>query len=130
MVNHIDTKRYNVDDNSVVVCTYPKGVAIMEGSWSLPRGFQDLEVFGDKGSLYVDRSSVEYRIGGNPSQKLEVAGLPDYFDSPIRHLAHCVRTGEPLGNLVAPEINLVVMEIIEAARLSIETGRSVQLPLY
>ncbi len=130
MVNHIDTKRYNVDDNSVIVCTYPKGVAIMEGSWSLPRGFQDVEVFGDRAGIYVDRNSVEYRIGGNPAQKLELPVLPEHFSSPVQHLVHCVRTGEPLGTLVAPEINLVVMEIIEAARLSIETGRTVPLPLY
>jgi hypothetical protein len=36
-----------------MILHYKNGVGILEGSWDLPRSFQDLEVFGLKGSVYV-----------------------------------------------------------------------------
>ena len=130
MVNLRNPRRYKVDDNSVILCTYPEGVAILEGSWSLPRSFQDLQVFGDKGSLYLDRNGVSYRAGREEEKELPLHDLPASYKSPLEHLAHCIKNNEPLTRLVAPEINLEVMEIIEAARLSIKTGRKIDLPLH
>ncbi|MEO7650451.1 MAG: Gfo/Idh/MocA family oxidoreductase, partial [Bryobacteraceae bacterium] len=42
-----------VEDNSTMMLSYKNGVGLFEGSWDLPRSYQDLEVFGLKGSLYM-----------------------------------------------------------------------------
>ena len=41
-----------------MVLSYPHAVGIFEGSWNLPRGFQQLEIFGHEGSLAMDRESL------------------------------------------------------------------------
>ena len=61
-VNHLRPERFpKVEDTSIMILHYPKGVGLFEGSWDLPRGFQDLEVFGLDGSLMVTRERVELR---------------------------------------------------------------------
>lgn len=129
MVNLRNPNRYKVDDNAVILCSYPKGVAILEGSWSLPRGFQDLEVFGDKGSINITGQGAKIQIGRDQAQELSVPALPESYKSPITYLASCARQNKPLEGLVAPEINLDVCEILEAAKLSISTGKKITLPL-
>ena len=128
VVNYRRPDKYNVDDNAVILCKYPKGVAILEGSWSLPRSFQDLEVFGDKGSLYVTRDKVELKLRKTVSE-IELPALPENLKAPISYLIDHIRRGVPMGQIVAPEINLNVVEIIEAAKISVKTGKAVSLPL-
>ncbi len=52
-----------VEDNSTMILRYRNGVGIFEGSWDLPRSFQDLAIFGIGGSLYMKNGSVELRKG-------------------------------------------------------------------
>ena len=51
---------------------YKNGINVFEGSWDLPRSFQDLEVFGstaapdgtlNRGSIYMTQQKVELRNG-------------------------------------------------------------------
>jgi len=128
MVNHKNPTKYNVDDNSVILCKYPHGVAILEGSWSLPKSYQDLEIFGDKGSLYVTRDKVEINIK-KMTRNIELPTLHENEASPIAYLIDNIRKGVLAGGLVGADINLDVVEILEAARISIQTGTVVPLPL-
>ncbi len=130
-VNHLRPERFpKVEDNATLVLSYPNGVGIFEGSWDLPRGFQDLEVFGLGGSLYVTRDSVELRQGRRgPPKQLRLDPLPPERAEPIRYMIEAIRSGKPLEGLVAPDINVDVVEILEAAKESARTGRAVRLPL-
>ena len=47
-----------VDDNAVIVLTYPQGMGVFEASWNLPRGYQQLEVIGSKGSIAMNRAEA------------------------------------------------------------------------
>ena len=67
---HLRPERFpKVEDSATLVFTYPQASAIFEASWDLPRGFQDLEVFGlpsdagAAGSLYMTQTGVEWRTG-------------------------------------------------------------------
>jgi len=117
-----------VEDNSTMVLRYKNGVGIFEGSWDLPRSFQDLEVFGLGGSLYMKNGSVELRKGRGEATELPVDPLPPERAEPIACLIHCLRSNKPLEGLVALDINVSVNEIIEAAKESVRTGRAVKLP--
>ncbi|MCC6857747.1 MAG: Gfo/Idh/MocA family oxidoreductase [Bryobacterales bacterium] len=118
-----------VEDNAVVILSYPQGVGIFEGSWDLPRGFQDLEVFGRSGSLYVTSRTVELQKGREAPRQVAAPPLAPQRAEPIAHLLHAVRSGTPLDTLVSLEINVGVVEIIEAAKRSLKTGSAVRLPL-
>lgn len=118
-----------VEDHSTIVLHYPKAVAVLEGSWDLPRSFQDLEVFGREGSLYVTQRRVELRKGRGAPEEIPPAELPPERAEPIAYMIHCLRTGRPLEGLVSLDLNVEVCEILEAAKMSLASGRAVKLPL-
>jgi predicted dehydrogenase len=128
-VNHLRPQTFpKVEDNADLVLSYPKGVGIFEGSWDLPRGFQDLEILGLKGSIYMKSGSVELRAG-RETQVLDLQPLPPERAEPLAFLVNLLKTGKPLDGLTALDINVGVVEIIEAAKMSVASGHAVPLPL-
>jgi predicted dehydrogenase len=112
------------------VLSYKNGVGVFEGSWDLPRSFQDLEVFGREGSLYMTRSGVELRKGGRgPAENVKLDPLPPERAEPSAYMIHCIREKKAPEGMVALDINVGVNEIIEAAKMSVKSGRAVELPL-
>lgn len=119
-----------VDDAATLVLNYKDGVGIFEASWSFPRGIQDLELFGPAGSLRASQDiEVVLRKGREPATKLEVPPLPPEMAGPMQHMSHCLTNKQTVGGMAALDLNVGVMEILEAAKRSIETGRAVTLPL-
>jgi predicted dehydrogenase len=128
-VNHLRPETFpKVEDNADLTLSYKKGVGIFEGSWDLPRGFQDLEVFGLKGSLYMTNGKVELRTG-KQTKEVDVAPLAPERAEPVAYMVDCLRNKRPVEGLVAIDINLGVNEIIEAAKMSVASGKAVKLPL-
>ena len=129
-VNSLQPDRFpKVEDNAVMVLSYPHGVGIFEGSWDLPRGFQQLELFGRTGSLSLDRDSLAYRDGREKAVDIEAAPLGPADSHPIRYMIDRVSAGKPLEHIVALNINVDAVQILEAAKRSARTLRSVPLPL-
>jgi predicted dehydrogenase len=118
-----------VEDTSAMILHYKNGVGIFEGSWDLPRGFQDLEIFGLKASLYMNRGSIEVRSGRGDAREVKAEALPPEKSEPIAYMVYCIREKKPVEGLTALDINVDVVEIIEAAKQSVKTGRAVPLPL-
>lgn len=116
-----------VEDNSVFMLNYRRGVAILEGSWDLPRGFQDLEVFGREGSLYMTRAQVEFHKGRGEPELLKLDPLPAGHEEPIAAMIKQIETGQEASPLTSLELNAEVVEILDAAKQSIRTGRAVRL---
>jgi predicted dehydrogenase len=129
-VNHLNPELYpKVEDNADLILHYQNGVGIFEGSWDLPRGFQDLEVYGREGSLYMENGKVELRKGGGKPREVALADLPAERAQPVAYMVYALRNNKDLEGLVALPINVEVVEIIEAARQSVATGRAIKLPL-
>jgi len=116
------------EDNATLVLTYKDAVGIFEGSWDLPRSFQDLEVFGRKGSLHMTSREVELRQG-REKKTIEATPLPADQSEPVAYMISCIRNKKAPEGLVALDINVGVSEIIEAAKQSVKTGKAVALPL-
>jgi predicted dehydrogenase len=128
-VNHLRPETFpKVEDNSTMILSYAGGVGLFEGSWDLPRSFQDLEVFGLNGSVTVTREAAELRLGREPARPLPLEPLPPERSDPVAHMVDAVRTGRPLGELVGLDMNVGVVEILDAAKQSAATGRAVPLP--
>jgi len=128
-VHHLQPSRFpRVEDNSVLILHYKNGVGIFEGSWDLPRSFQDLEIFGRTGSLYMTREKVELRQGRRgPTEVTPTLLAPDRSE-PVSYLIARLKEGKPVDGLLALDINLQVNEIIEAALQSLKTGKPQPLP--
>lgn len=129
-VNHLRPDTFpKVEDNSAMILHYKNGVGVFEGSWDLPRSFQDLEVFGLKGSLYMQNGKLELRKGRTPAQEIALQPLPPERSEPIAYMVNALKQNKAIDGLIALDINVGVVEIIEAAKQSVKTGRAVALPL-
>ena len=132
-VNHLRPERFSkVEDAATIVLNYPNAVGIFEGSWDLPRSFQDLEIFGrpgetQPGSIYMSRSAVELRKGRD-IEELPLTPLSKERREPISYMVSCMRDKKAVEGLTAVDINVDVIHIIELAKESVHTGRAVKMP--
>jgi len=129
-VDHIQPERFpKVEDNATLVLGYKDGVGVFEGSWDLPRSFQDLEVFGRSASMTMVNNKVEDRKNGRgaTAEAVKIDPLAKEKASPLAYMADAVQNHHAPDGLVALDINVQVVEIIDAAKLSIKTGKAVAL---
>ncbi len=128
-VNHLRPEVFpKVEDNADMVLSYENGVGIFEASWDLPRGFQELEVYGLGGSLNMRDGKTELRVDGQPAKDLPLQPLEPRRADPVAYMAGRMKAGLPLDGLVALPMNVGVVEILEAAKESVKSGRAVPLP--
>jgi len=130
---HLRPERFpKVEDAATLVFTYPKASAVFEASWDLPRGFQDLEVFGlssetdPPGSLYMTQAGVEMRKGKETKQ-LTVKPLGVDESDPVAYMVSRIKADKPIEGLTAIGINVDVIHLIDLAKESIRTGRAVEV---
>jgi predicted dehydrogenase len=116
-----------VEDNSTMILSYKNGVGLFEGSWDLPRSFQDLEVFGLGGSVQMANGRVEIRKGREAATARPIEPLPPERAEPIAYMVHCIRNGKSVEGLTALDINVDVVEIIDAAKQSLKSSSVVKL---
>jgi predicted dehydrogenase len=117
-----------VDDEGTVVVTYPSAVAILEASWNWPYDRKDVEIYGQKAALMLpDHNSLILRQRRLAESALPVAPLADPNADPLSYLAAVARGDIKPSGLSGLEVNLVAMEILDAARQSAATGRRVDL---
>jgi predicted dehydrogenase len=129
-VNHLRPERFpKVEDNADLMLSYPNGVGLFEGSWDLPSSYQDLEVFGLGGSVYMKNGKVTLYKSGRQSQPtdLPIEALPPERAKPINYMVDAIRNNKPIEGLTALDINVDVVEIIDAAKESVKAGRAIEL---
>ena len=118
-----------VDDDATIVVTYRDAEAVIQPSWDWPYGRKDMEIYGEAGALRMpDRASIFCRMGKAPETRLPAPSIEPPYDESIPYLVAVVRGKIRPSGLASVETNLVVMEILDAARQSARTGRRVDLP--
>jgi predicted dehydrogenase len=122
----------NVDDEATIVVTYPKAQGIFQGSWNWPFDRKDIEVYGKTGHIFADKSAqMTIRKGERnalPEEKIAVKPLETPMNDAFIYFAAVVRgkvkSENDLGSL---RINMIAMEILDAAVKSSKTGKTVVL---
>lgn len=123
-----------VDDDATIILTYPNTKATIEASWNWPIGRKDMEVHGEKGVIYADnRSDFRLRISegydgfNETSSTLDERPYP--YNDPFSLLKAVIRKEItlPSYSLSSLENNMVVMEILDAATKSAQTGKTIKL---
>jgi predicted dehydrogenase len=118
----------SVEDESTVILAYPHAQAIIQASWNWPYGRKDMEIYGQGGSAIVpNRDVVRVRVGDSPEKVLEAPALRPPDTDQLSYLAAVVRKEIRPSGLSSLEVNLVVTEILDAARESARTGSRVDL---
>jgi predicted dehydrogenase len=117
-----------VDDEATIVLTYPRAQAIIEASWNWPYGRKDMDIYGQTGALRLpNRDSLFIRVGEKPESRLPTPALAGPNGDSLSYLAAVVRGRIKPSGLSSLEVNMVVTEILDAARESARTGRRVDL---
>lgn len=124
---HFQPKVYpRVEDESTIVVTYPSAVAIIQASWNWPYDRKDMEIYGDRGSLMLpNRDTLLMRQGRGPQTAVPTPAPRAPQSDPLSYLAAVVRRQIRPSGLSGLPVNLVVCEILDAARESARTGRRV-----
>ncbi len=128
---HIKPDVYpKVEDDSTILLTYPKAQAIIQGSWNWPFARKDMEVYGATGYIdTVDATKLRVRLPDEKEEHAETAPpLPAPRNDSLDYLAAVLNHQlEPDGDLTSLKTNMVVMQILDAARESAHTGKTVVL---
>ncbi len=129
VTQHIKPEVYpKVEDEATIVLTYPKAQGIIQASWNWPFDRKDLEVYGQTGYVLVPRRDLlRVRKANGTEVEQTPAPLAGQLADPLSYLAAVVRGELQPSGLSSLEVNLIVTEILDAARESARTGRRVEL---
>jgi glucose-fructose oxidoreductase len=118
-----------VDDEATVILTYPKAQAILQASWNWPFDRKDMEVYGETGyAITVKRDDLRLRLPKKDAEELVPAKpVPAPLDDSISYLRAVVLDGLKPEGPSSLETNLVVTEILDAARQSAVSGKTIHL---
>jgi len=120
----------HVDDEATIILTYPHAQGIIQASWNWPFDRKDIEVYGQHASaLTIRRDGVRVRVADKPEEQLTAESLEPPGDDPIGYLTAVVRRQIQPAGLSSLENNLIVADILEAARRSAKSGQTIRLPL-
>jgi predicted dehydrogenase len=119
-----------VDDDAIIIVTFPEGQGIIQASWNWPFGRKDMELYGEHGYILADRQGSKVKTSSDKPE--EYITSPPYakpYDDPFAYLAAVVRGEVKVGttDLSSLENNLIVVEILEAAKQSAREGRVIRL---
>jgi glucose-fructose oxidoreductase len=121
---------YGVDDDATIILRYAKAQAVLMPSWNWPFSRKDSEIYGATGYLITfGPSHYRQRLAGEASETTAAAPpIQPPKDNSMDYLAAVVN-GQftPKGDLTTLDTNMVVMQILDAARESAKTGKTITL---
>ncbi len=132
ITQHIKPEIYpKVEDEATILITYPKSQVIIQASWNWPFNRKDMEIYGQHGYLICeDRNNLNHRWKETKTAVKET--IPENnapYNDPFSFLTAVIRktiTPHPF-DLSSLENNLIVMDILDAARESVKTGKTINL---
>ncbi len=130
------TKQYKpdiypkVDDDAIIIVNYKNAECIIQASWNWPFDRKDMEIYGESGYVItIDKENMRVRNRKMRIEKSEIITEKDIevYEDPFTYYYDVIKgniTVKPDG-LYALENNLMVVRILEAARESAQTGKTV-----
>jgi predicted dehydrogenase len=139
-VDHLRGDEFNgVDDNSTVIMNYKDGVAIIEATWDMTAApTASNQIFGLKGGLVIGRDGVDlYTRGPKPASgagrgalvqtPLQVTPLPPEQSGALAYMVDRIKKSLPIDGMCSLDVNVPVVDVLEAARKSIKDSRAVDI---
>jgi predicted dehydrogenase len=130
VTRHYKTDVYpNVDDDATIIVEYASSTGLIEASWNWPFSIKDMEVFCETGYLHaLDNSNIISRKREKILGSKKAAPLAAPIDDPINYLSavlhHRLTGADDLSSL---NYNMIVMQILDAAKKSAATGKRIEL---
>ncbi len=118
-----------VDDDATIILRYPEAQAVLMPSWDWTFARKDMEVYGvTQMETAIDPDLVTIRTPKGKPETHAAPKLPLAYSDSLEYLA-AVEQGRVSGehDLTALDTNMVVMQILDAAKRSNKEGRTIQL---
>jgi predicted dehydrogenase len=118
-----------VDDEATILLEYPRAQGVIQASWNWPFGRKDFEVYGEKGyAIATGGEGLRVRLPGQSAEETrQPRDLPMAQSDSIGYLTGMARGKFKPSGLSSLENNVIVVEILQAARDAVRTGRKVTL---
>jgi glucose-fructose oxidoreductase len=120
----------HADDDATIILHYKNAQAVLMPSWDWTFARKDMEVYGTKAyAIAVNPTQIKVRTSESGSEEESTATpLTPPEDTSLHYLAAVVRHQlQPDGDLTGLDTNMVVMQILDAARHSAAEGKTIQL---
>lgn len=119
-----------VDDEATIIVTYPKAQAIIQASWNWPYNRKDMEIYGDKGYIVADRNGIRFLTDPKKAEQEEkVEQRKEPYNDPFAFFSAVIRGNITIDDhdLSSLRVNMIAMEILDAAKRSAESGKVIHL---
>ncbi|MBD3626854.1 Gfo/Idh/MocA family oxidoreductase [Cyclobacterium sp.] len=120
-----------VDDEATILLDYPTTQGVIQASWNWPFSRKDMEVYGSTGYLIASNNTrlISRETGENQEKTEMLSPRPYPYDDPFSYLAAVVRGKVKVEarDLSSLENNMIVVEILDAAKESAKKGERVYL---
>ncbi len=121
-----------VDDDATILVKYPDSQCLIQASWNWPFNRKDMEIYGDVGYIItIDSQNMRRRNRSMDMETTEKITANDVavYEDPFSCFADVLKGKITLKNydLYSLENNLMVVKILEAARESAKTGKTISL---
>jgi scyllo-inositol 2-dehydrogenase (NADP+) len=122
-----------VDDDATILLEYPDATVIVEASWDWPYSMGQVQVFGPKGSLLATRNTLFYRStadrgkSGLEGEPVALNAPQGATSNPVAYFVDCIRHDKAIEDPLSAQLNVQVLDILDAARESVRTGRRQEL---
>ncbi len=133
-----ETPGIEVDQHSITVCRYDRGLSKMETRWGTftdpwtiqPQPVCGFVLVGTDGTIatpdYATYVTVQTRARPEPT-KIPVDPLGEGQRNPVEHLIHCLDHDLPLIGPLDPDVSLTGQRIVDTAARSARNRRSLAL---
>jgi predicted dehydrogenase len=118
-----------VDDEATIILKYKKAQVIIQASWNWPYSRKDMEVYGVTGFVFCkDGTNMLVRENEKAAtQQINAPNLPVGRNDPFAYFTKVIRGELKMAtyDLSSPENNEMVMQILEAAKASVKSGKTI-----
>jgi len=119
-----------VEDEATIIVTYPNAHAIIQGSWNWPFDRKDMEIYGERGYVIAaDKNTMKFRYADSAKEESVLVSQEEtgVYVNPFAYFVDVISgkiQPEPFG-LYSLENNMMVVKILDAAKKSAATGKTV-----
>jgi scyllo-inositol 2-dehydrogenase (NADP+) len=117
-----------VDDEATILVEYAAAQGIIQASWNWPFNRKDFEVYTERSyAISTGPEGLRVRLPDKTEETRTPDVLPEDERDPVSYLAAVVRGRVRPSGRSSLENNLIVTQILSAARESAESGRRIVL---
>jgi len=121
----------DVEDEATIILTYPQAQAIIQASWNWPIDRKDLEAYSVQGQLTAPdpHTIFVHTQDMKDKEKISLEKGEGVYPNPFQFFTDVINGKIEIKpySLYSLENNMIVVAILEAAKLSAQTGETVKI---